>query len=160
MMTDTDDNPTMMTYSDTNNPAVEKEEAPVEVTETVEEPPPKSQVSMQRTDSGKVDANIGAFHLEVEAKQVPLVGYLLASFIFMVAALAQRDALEKGWYGYAVTIGVIGMVAALVGLLLLKYKSELDQVYLAYFVFAWAIVGACCMTFGSGPFTTTGNGEL
>jgi hypothetical protein len=151
----------MMT--DDNNPEevtpVEKEEAPPAV-ETTHTPSPKSKVKMTRTDSGGVDADFGKFHLEVEAKQVPLVGYFLASFIFMIASLAQKEGLGKGWYGYAVSIGVLGMCFSLAGMVLLKYKSEFDQIYLAYGLVVWAIIGACFMTFGGGPFSVTGNGAL
>ncbi|KAG7362055.1 hypothetical protein IV203_025721 [Nitzschia inconspicua] len=120
-------------------------------------PPSKSPVAMSRTDSGRVAADIGKFHLEVDAKQLPLAGFFMASFIFMVAAIAQKTFLDN-WYAYAVTIGVIGMVLALVGLALLKYKTEFDQKYLGYVMLVWSIVGACLMTFGSGPFQATGNG--
>jgi hypothetical protein len=137
----------------------EKEEAPASpgASSPSSAQPSTSPIKMTRTDSGRVETDIGKFHLEVEARQLPLVGYFLASFIFMVASIAQKDGLGN-WYGYAVTIGVIGMVVALVGLVLLKFKSEVDQKYMAYFMLVWSVVGACFMTFGSGPFTVTGNG--
>jgi bacteriorhodopsin len=121
--------------------------------------PSTSPIKLTRTESGGVETDIGKFHLEVEARQLPLVGYFLASFIFMVASIAQTDGLGK-WYGYAVSVGVIGVVLALVGLVLLKFKSEVDQKFLAYFMLVWSIFGACFMTFGSGPFTVTGNGTF
>jgi uncharacterized membrane protein YeaQ/YmgE (transglycosylase-associated protein family) len=148
----------MMTDENEETPVVKEEEAPPAATPPSSPPPSKSHIAMTRTDSGRVETDIGKFHLEVEAKQVPLVGFFMASFIFMIASIAQKDGLGN-WYGYAVTIGVLGMVVALVGLVLLKYKSEIDQKYLAYFMLLWSIVGACLMTFGNGPFDSTGNGE-
>ena len=148
----------MMSYDNSEVvPPVEKEEeAPAAATS----PKPASEVKMTRTDSGGVDADFGKYHVELEAKQIPLVGYFMASFIFMIAALSQKDELGKGWYGYAVSIGVLGMCFALAGMLLLKFKSEMDQSYLAYGLVVWAIIGACFMTFGSGPFVVTGNGAF
>jgi hypothetical protein len=137
----------------------EKEEAPNSPGATSPSSASSSPVRMTRTESGGVETEIGKFHVEVEARQLPLVGFFLASFIFMFASIAQKDGLDN-WYGYGVSIGVIGMVVGLVGLVLLKYKSEVDQNFLAYFMLVWSIVGACFMTFGSGPFTVTGNGTF
>lgn len=132
-----------------------EEEAPAAPTSP--SPSKQSNIVMTRTESGRVATDIGKFHLEVEAKQIPLVGFFLASFIFMIAAIAQRRALDN-WYGYAVAIGVIGMAVALVGLVLLKYKAEIDQKYIAYGMVVWSVLGACFMTFRNGPFNSTGNG--
>ena len=148
----------MMTDDNTTPEETTTPEAPAPV-ETTPPAKPASELKMTRTDSGGVDADFGKFHLEVEAKQIPLVGYFMAAFIFMIAALAQRDEFRtNGWYGYAVSIGVLGMCFALAGMVLLKYKSEMDQTYLAYGLAVWSILGACFMTFGDGPFVITGNG--
>ncbi|KAL3906053.1 MAG: hypothetical protein SGARI_004175 [Bacillariaceae sp.] len=125
----TDDNPEVVT-------TVEVEEAPAAATS----PKPASELKMTRTDSGGIDADLGKFHVELEAKQLPLVGYFMASFIFMIASLAQKDELGKGWYGYAVSIGVLGMCFALAGMVLLKYKSEVDQTYFAYGLLRFDVV--------------------
>lgn len=100
------------------------------------------------------------FHVpHLDAKQFPLVGYFFASAVFMIASLAQRNLMSDSMYAYGVSIGVVGMFFAGFGLAMLKYKSEVDQTMLAYFLFVWAAVGACVMTFGKTPFTVTGNGK-
>jgi hypothetical protein len=149
-----------MMSNDNDAEVIEVDPSPEEEAPAPTSPSPSSKqsnIAMTRTESGRVATDIGKFHLEVEAKQVPLVGYFLASFIFMIAAIAQKRPLNN-WYGYAVAIGVIGMVVALVGLVLLKYKAEIDQKYIAYGMVVWSVLGACFMTFRNGPFDSTGNG--
>jgi hypothetical protein len=129
-------------------------------TTTPTSPPPKSPggVAVHKTEDGGYATEVGKFHFEVEAKQVPLVGLFLASFVFMIAAIARKGPLGR-WYGYALSIGIVGMFLALVDMVLLKYKSEVDQKYSSYLNLLWSVVGAVLMTFGeAGKFTETGNG--
>jgi len=152
-----------MTDEEANNATTEEPaedtttEQPAETTTTTTAEPPKSPVSMKRTDSGRVETDIGKYHLEVEAKQVPLVGLFFASFIFMISAISQKNYLDS-WYGYALSVGIVGMFLALVGLVALKFASEIPQHYMAWFILLWSVLGACLMTFGEGKFTVTGNG--
>jgi len=108
-------------------------------------------------DQVDVDMTIGKFQLQIQRKQMPLVGFFFASMIFMISVLAQKDNVK--WYGYAVSVGVVGMFLAVVGLLMLKYASEIPHKYLAYLCLTWAFLGALLFTFGDGtPFKFTGNG--
>jgi hypothetical protein len=78
--------------------------------------------------------------------------------IFMISVLAQKGAVK--WYGYAVSVGVVGMLLAVVGLLMLKYASEIDHKFLAWLCLTWAFIGALLLTFGDDtPFKFTGNGK-
>jgi hypothetical protein len=120
--------------------------------------PQKSPVSVKKNDDGGYSTDVGKYHFEVDAKQVPLVGYFFASIIFMISAIARKRLLQD-WYGYALSIGIIGMILGLGGLFLLKYKPDFDQKYLSWFNLLWSVLGACFMTFGDpGKFTATGNG--
>ena len=96
--------------------------------------------------------------LQIQRKQMPLVGFFFASMIFMISVLSQKGSVK--WYGYAVSVGVLGMFLAVVGLLMLKYASELPHKYLAYLCLTWSFIGALLLTFAEGsPFKFTGNGK-
>lgn len=119
--------------------------------------------STEPTSTGETATTNNRFHVpHLEEQQIPLVGYAFASFVFMVASLAQEDALRFGptdWFGYAVSVGVLGMFFAGLCLVLLKYGPETaNQTYLSYFLLTWSMIAACLLTFGKTPFQVTGNG--
>mmetsp|Transcript_55380 Transcript_55380/g.134495 ORF Transcript_55380/g.134495 Transcript_55380/m.134495 type:complete len:301 (-) Transcript_55380:34-936(-) len=88
---------------------------------------------------------------------IPLVGYFLASMIFLVSVCVYPG---MKWYGYGLSVGIVGMILGLCVVVVTHYKIKSDyQTYMAWLLLLWATICAFLFTFAnSSPFRFTGNG--
>ena len=89
---------------------------------------------------------------------IPLVGYFLASTIFLVSVCMYP---EIKWYGYGLSVGIVGVILGLCVIGLTHYKIKTDyQTFMAWLLLLWAAIGAFLFTFANkSPFRWTGNGK-
>ena len=68
---------------------------------------------------------------------------------------------EIKWYGYALSVGIVGMILGLFVVVMTHYKIKSDyQKYMAWLLLLWAAIGAFLFTFANfSPFRITGNGK-
>jgi hypothetical protein len=102
--------------------------------------------------------------LNLDEHQLPLVGVLFSAVILLVAVTSKGGpGKQSGYFVYGIILSVVAMICSIVGLGL-THKPELVQDrpdvpnYLNQFLLSWNFIGACIMTFGSGPFVITSNG--
>lgn len=98
---------------------------------------------------------------KIKAEQLPLAGHVFASMIFLIAVAVYGNSMK--WYGYALSVGTIGMVLGL-GFAVIdgyfdKSKVEPYHKFMAGLLLVWASIGAFIFTFANeSPFQFTGNG--
>jgi len=101
---------------------------------------------------------VGQKVVSVDEDKLPHLGVIAASIILIVA-VETGEAVENSMRKYGISVGSIAMI--------ISFFSAIPQtasmlanfsLYINYFLFVWCFIGACVLTFGDGPFDTTGNG--
>lgn len=88
---------------------------------------------------------------------LPAVGVFCSSIVLLLATINAKSDMTASMKGYANTVAAISMILSLT--LLAKTKqTEMVLVPIKYFLFVWSFTGGCILTFGTGPFSKTGNG--
>jgi hypothetical protein len=102
--------------------------------------------------------------LHLDAHQLPMAGVFFSAIIFLIAVTSQGGPGKgSGYFIYGIILSVIAMICALMALGfshkpdLVQDKPDIPR-HLNHFLLTWNFVGACLMTFGSGPFVITSNG--
>jgi len=101
--------------------------------------------------------------LNLDEHQVPMAGILFSAIIFLIAIMSKEGPDKYGYLVYGIFLSMVAMVLSSLALGF-TYKPELVQdnpsgpKRMNQFLFAWNFIGACVMTFGSGPFVVTSNG--
>mmetsp|Transcript_12679 Transcript_12679/g.16079 ORF Transcript_12679/g.16079 Transcript_12679/m.16079 type:complete len:329 (-) Transcript_12679:265-1251(-) len=95
----------------------------------------------------------------VDNGMMPILGNFCAAVVLLVATInsTTNGSMEVGMRGYANSVAVVAMVLSF--LLLTGIKQVLRMsFYIRYVLFFWCFIGGCILTFGTGPFSSTGNG--
>ena len=96
---------------------------------------------------------------KIKEEQLPLAAYIFASMIFLIAVAITNNNIIQ-WYGYGLSVGIVGMIMG-VGGLAMDYFQPNYQKYMSGLLLTWASIGAFIFTFAnSSPFRFTGNGKL
>ena len=112
-----------------------------------------------------VDANfknksvkINDMELTMANGMLPMLGIFCSSVILLIATTTNDSGeMRNSMKGYANSVAAISMILSFT--LLAKIKQiEAYSMFIRYFQFVWSFVGGCILTFGSGPFSKTGNG--
>lgn len=87
-------------------------------------------------------------------------GVLVSAIIVLVALTSKGNFKDNKFYEYGIALSVVAMFISLAGWAMGRFDVGNDKITMVnnYFLFAWCFIGACIMTFGDGPFQTTGNG--
>ena len=95
--------------------------------------------------------------MTMENLMLPILGIFCSAVVLLVATINNSGEMRKSMKGYANSVALISMILSFA--LLVKIKMiEHMSVHIRYFQFVWSFVGGCILTFGSGPFSRTGNG--
>lgn len=107
-----------------------------------------------KEDKNSQHVKVGKYDVAIANNHVPLVGIIVSSLIFLVA-IGVESFVEGYYKRYGLALGILSLVLALI-----QFIPAVDKhgVLINVFLFWWCFVGSCIMTFGSGPFTFTGNG--
>jgi hypothetical protein len=101
--------------------------------------------------------NINQMELTMENGLLPILGVFTASVILLVATINNSTDMSPSMKGYANSVGSISMILSFILLARIK-QLESSSLYIRYLLFIWSFIGGCTLTFGSGPFSATGNG--
>lgn len=135
---------------------------PPKVAPEMAPPPPEAAPEPSKgasDNNGDINMRLGGIPIYFADTQVPMLGVVFSSMISLIAACLGVDE-DHRYYQYSVAVGAVGMslgvFAIFVGL-----KPQMQEKigrWMAGMIFLWSIIAACVLTFGSGPFTVTGNG--
>lgn len=93
----------------------------------------------------------------VENGMLPILGNFCSAVILLVATINSSAFMDVSMRAYANSVPAVAM--ALSFLLLSGIKQVVAMsFYIRYILFFWCFVGSCILTFGTGPFSSTGNG--
>ena len=97
--------------------------------------------------------------LEVTADNgmMPILGNFCAAVILLVATVNTSGDMNTSMKLYANTVGAFAMILSFVLLTGIKQVVAVSF-YIRYALFFWCFIGSCILTFGTGPFSSTGNG--
>ncbi len=100
---------------------------------------------------------VNDMELTMENGMLPMLGIFCSSVVLLVATINNSDGMNQSMRGYANSVAAISMILSFVFLAKIKFVEPVAM-YIRYFLFVWSFVGGCVLTFGSGPFSKTGNG--
>ena len=101
---------------------------------------------------------IGAYDVMVPNQKVPLLGVMASALILLIAIFLKGVLDDNRSYGeYGLIVAFVTLVVSFVSLFM-PTGCTWAILLMNSFLFVWTFVGACFLTFESGPFTYTGNG--
>lgn len=112
----------------------------------------------QGTQQQQREFKVGKKVVSVDEDKLPHLGVIAASII-LIAAVETGEQIDNKMRQYGIAVGSIAMILSFFSAIP-QTASMLEQfsLYINYFLFVWCFIGACVLTFGDGPFDTTGNG--
>lgn len=101
---------------------------------------------------------VGKKVVSVDEDKLPHLGVIAASIVLIIA-VESGEQIRNDMRHYGIALASIAMILSFFSVIpptaeMLKKYS----LYINYFLFVWCFIGACVLTFGDGPFDTTGNG--
>ena len=107
--------------------------------------------------NGSSTGGDGGLPFNIKDEQIPLAAHVFASMIFLIAVATAGSNIK--WYGYGLSVGILGMVFGVCASLVAQYKADYQK-YTAGLLVVWAAIGFFIFTFADqSPFKWTGNGK-
>lgn len=88
---------------------------------------------------------------------LPLLGGIGASIVLLLATSNANVEMTSQMKAYSNSVAAISIILSTLLLVRIKQTESIDR-HIRRTLFIWSFVGACILTFGTGPFSKTGNG--